>query len=171
MKQHSFRFYWKWLHEDDTIYGEWHSSKLDAVRLSKESERNYGMISRDTIEKTMFLTMIVTASFFVLAAIIIPPWDEQPAGVAGLSAATVALCTAFMFLIKNLSNGKLKLRPSPDFYIALGIVFSSYLWMSDANDNHVLSLELPILLLVYIVVAAVFTSAMLAFTIYFSRTE
>ena len=113
------------------------------------------MTKRAKVTGFIFWTMVIAAVFFFIFALITPSTDQDPAGIAGLCAPIVALCTALMALAQASNSGEVPIRPKPGIYIGFGMVISAYLWIADAGDNHPLDPELAIVILVFFALAAV----------------
>ena len=99
--------------------------------------------------------MLAMAGIAIFTAVFTPATEEDPAGFAGISAPIVALCTATIALTHAV-NGGVRIGRTKGILIALGSVISAYLWMADAADAHLLSLDVPIILLIIFALATLF---------------
>ena len=99
--------------------------------------------------------MVLMAGIAILVTVFTASTEEDPAGFAGVSAPIVALCTATVALTHAV-NGGVRIGRTKGIIIGVGSVISAYLWMVDAADVHLLSLDVPFMLLIIFVLATLF---------------
>ena len=100
--------------------------------------------------------MLAMAVIAIFTTVVTPSTDQNPAGFAGVCAPIVALCTATVALTHAAFGGGVQIGRTKGILIAIGSVVSAYLWMVDAADAHIFSLEVPITLLILFALAALF---------------
>ena len=152
---------------EDSQYGKYRMKGLSNDKVSEpdipttkhcdRGEIGMGKIKRISVAAASRLhwVMLATAGIAIITAVLTPSTDEYPAGFAGVSAPIVALCTATVALIHAV-NGGVRIGRTKGIFLVLGSVTSAYLWMADAADAHLLSLEVPILLLMIFALASLF---------------
>ncbi len=99
--------------------------------------------------------MIAIAAF--LTPLLTPPTEDNPTADVGLFAPVVALCVAAMLLTQAMQVRGLPIRPIPGICIGIGSMVSAYFWMADEAGVHARDLDLPVVLLVLLGLAAVAT--------------
>lgn len=121
-----------------------------------EGERRMDRIKRIAAATTNRLhwVVLVMAVIAIVVTVFTPATEQDPAGFAGISAPIVALCTATVALTQAVFGGGLQIGRTKGIIVGVGSVLSAYLWMADAADSHVLSLEVPTTLLILFALAA-----------------
>lgn len=106
---------------------------------------------QEHLKPIVFYTAALMAIVFAIIAVIIPPTEHLPSGLAGASAAIIAFCTVIMAMTKETES---KARLKPEIFIALGSLTSAWLAITHSFDLHVLNYGVPLVLTVYVFVCA-----------------
>ena len=101
-----------------------------------------------------YWTLALIAAVAFATSLFAESTTEDPAGGAGVSAPIVALCVAAIVLSEAMNAGELRIRRLPSIFVGVGGLASAYLWVADAAKTHPANPELPLVLVVIFVLAA-----------------
>ena len=92
-------------------------------------------MNKKNFETWLFSMVVFIVIMSITTALLEEATEEAPSGVAGFSAALIALCTAAMVFTEPRRLGSLALRMRR-LCIGLGAMAGAYLWLADEANVH-----------------------------------